>query len=269
MIGILEITSLQNPLIKDIRSLDRKKDRWEKQLFIIEGIKLIQEALASGLDLKYILYSEKLLTTNEGTKFYEDIKDEENLLKVSNQVFREISNTESPQGVIGVGKFDIREIEEITKNEKSLFIYLDGIQDPGNMGTIIRSGDAFNIGGIILGGGCVDPYNPKVVRSTMGSIFRLPLYFCNNSLEFINKMRKSNFNIISSDLDGNPLSKELLREKSIVIIGNEARGVDKDLLQISNIRVRIPMPGKAESLNAGVAASIIMYEAMQARNLEL
>lgn len=269
MIDILEITSSQNKIIKDVKSLNRRKHRWEKQLFIIEGIKLIQEALENGIELKYILYTDKLLSTSEGLRFYEKIKDERKLIKLTNQIFNEISDTETPQGIIGVARFSTKDIGEIISKDKSFLVYLDEIQDPGNMGTIIRSGDAFNIDGLILSKGCVDPYNSKVVRATMGSIFRLPLYFCHEPVDYLSQMKKNKFKIITTDLEGQTPKKDFFMEKLIIVIGNEANGVSKDIGELSDTKVKIPMLGQAESLNAGVAASIIMYEAMKARSLEL
>lgn len=269
MIKILEITSSKNKIIKEIKGLHKRKARWDSQLFIVEGIKIIEEAIRSKLDLKYIVYTEKLLEAEEAREFFDLIKDEKNLIKTTEAILKEISDTENPQGVLGLVSFEKRNLDQLFKEEGSFYLYLDELQDPGNMGTIIRSGDAFKLDGIIVGKGSVDPYNPKVVRSTMGSIFRVPLYFPQEDLEFLKRAKGEGFKLITSSLEGEDLGQLDLSSRSILVIGNEAKGAKKEIMDLSDLRTRIPMPGQAESLNAGVAASIIMYEAMKARNLEL
>ena len=162
-------------------------------------------------------------------------------------------------------EFNIRELSEIYDLDNPIILFLDGLQDPGNMGTIIRTADAFNIDGIILGQGSVDPYNLKVVRATMGSIFRVPLYICDNSLETIMGLKTRGFNLLATSLEGSLIYDSDFKGKIISVIGNEANGVSPDILKEADKCIKIPMPGNAESLNAGVAASIIMYEAMRSR----
>ncbi|MDR7870389.1 MAG: RNA methyltransferase [Tissierellaceae bacterium] len=266
---MIEISSNQNPLIKEIKSLNRKKNRWENRLFIIEGIKIIEEAIINGIKIKSIFISEKFLESKDGLVFYVELKNLHNLAKVSDPLFKSISDTENPQGILAVCEFNIRDFYEIDNLEKPSMLFLDGVQDPGNMGTIIRTADAFNMDGIILGEGCVDPYNPKVVRSTMGSIFRVPLYICKNSIESLQELKIKGFHIFATSLNGKSLYDADFDNKFLCVIGNEANGVNPKILDIAERRIKIPMPGNAESLNAGVAASIIMYEAMRSRNIYL
>lgn len=269
MIKILEITSSKNKIIKEIKGLHKRKSRWDRQLFIVEGIKIVEEAIFNEIDLKYIVYTEKLLDSEEGLRFFESIQDKKNLIKTTDGILKEIADTENPQGVIGLVSFKKRSIDHIFESGHSFFLYLDEVQDPGNMGTIIRSGDAFNLDGIIVGKGSVDPYNPKVVRSTMGSIFRVPLYFPQEDLGFLKLAKEKGIKLITTSLEGDQLDQLDFSGKFLIIIGNEAKGVKKEIVNLSDISSKIPMPGEAESLNAGVAASIMMYEAMKARNLEL
>lgn len=170
---------------------------------------------------------------------------------------------------MGVCEFNIRDFSDIDGLDNPSILFLDGIQDPGNMGTIIRSADAFNIDGIILGDGSVDPYNSKVVRATMGSIFRVPLYVCDNSIGSLESLKNKGFNILATSLDGMNIYDGDFNNKFICVIGNEANGVSPRILDMADRRIKIPMPGNAESLNAGVAASIIMYESMRSRNMQL
>lgn len=262
---MVEISSTKNPLIKEIKGLYRRRNRWQSKSFIIEGIKIIEEALENNVKLKYIIYSDRFLLNSEGESLIKNFNNKKNIIKVTESVFKEISDTENPQGVLGIAEFIERDLEEIKELKRPSLLFLDAIQDPGNMGTIIRTADAFNIDGIILGEGCVDPYNPKVVRSTMGSIFRTPIYICNNTLDCLMNIKEMGINILATSLDGELLYNGKFEDGFLCIIGNESRGVSKDILSLADNTIKIPMPGKAESLNAGVAASIIMYEAMKWR----
>lgn len=264
---MLEIKSNKNSTIKYIKSLSKKKNRWENKSFIIEGIKIIQEAIMEKKDIKNIICNDSFLSAGGNESFLKEIKDHYNIIKVEDNIFKEISYTESPQGILAVVGFDINDLDTIDTLRNPVLLFLDGVQDPGNLGTIIRSADAFEIDGIILGKGTVDPYNTKVVRSTMGSIFRTAMYFCEDSLECIKHLQKDNFQIISTSPQGETVSKYQNTGGTIFIIGNESKGVEPEIIHICDRNIKIPMPGKAESLNVGVAASIIMYENMKSKSL--
>lgn len=261
---MLQITSSKNGIIKEVKGLYKRKDRWKEGLFIIEGIKIIEEAFLNNVELKYIIISDKIKTTVEGSNFYEMIKYNKNLIHTTETIFKDISDTENSQGIIGIAKFHPTDLDELLAIDNPSIIFLDGLQDPGNLGTIIRTCDAFNLDGIILGEGSVDPYNSKVVRSTMGSIFRVPLVISNNSLETLNELKRNGIRVLSTSLEASlPLFNMDFREGFALVIGNESKGVSEEIINISDALIKIPMPGLAESLNAGVAASIIMYEAMK------
>lgn len=262
---MIEITSLKNPIIKEIKGLYRKKDRWESRLFLMEGIKIIEEAISNNINLKYIIFNKKLLSMVDGQNFYSKNTSFSSFINVPDNVFKEISDTDNPQGVLAVGEFKLNSFDNDLDYISSL-LFLDGLQDPGNMGTIIRTSDAFKLNGIILGENCVDPYNPKVVRATMGSIFRVPIYCAKNNIECFMKLKDKGFKIYATSLDGSVPNYEVdYNERYVITIGNESRGVNENILKIADQLIKIPMPGNAESLNAGVAASIIMYEAMKQR----
>lgn len=261
---MLEVTSPQNRIIKEIKSLYRRKNRWDKNLFIIEGPKIIEEALTEQIKLKYLVFGESFLENKESAYLIEMAGNYQKI-KVTDRLFEEISDTESPQGILAVATFIERRLEDICIKDQPFLVYLDQVQDPGNIGTIIRTADAFNIDGIILGKGTVDPYNPKVVRATMGSIFRVPLYFCQKGDKLLQGWKEKGLKLIATSLEGSRVDERDFRSGSLLIIGNEARGVDVQLMNQADKLVKIPMPGKAESLNASVAASILMYEAMKGR----
>ncbi|WFA09880.1 RNA methyltransferase [Tissierella sp. Yu-01] len=263
---MIQISSSKNPIIKEIKSLYRKKDRWNNKLYIIEGTKLINEAINYGIDIKYIIYTEKLLKTEEGLGFYNLLNKLRNLINIPESLFKEICDTENSQGVLAVVSFRINDTTELFSGREKFLLYLDGLQDPGNLGTIIRSADAFKADGILLSEGCVDPYNSKVVRATMGSIFRVPLYFIKDDYVFLNQLKEKNYRIYATSLEGSIPNYEITyKDNFIIVIGNESRGISDNIINLADRLIKIPMPGFAESLNAGVAASIILYEAMKQR----
>lgn len=262
-----EIQSISNPTIKGIKKLQRKKDRWDERLYLIEGVKVINEYMEYIGKPKLILISEELSTVTGGTELFNKINEyDAHLIKVPHRILKDLSDTENPQGIVAVVNFNDSEIENLIVEKNNFIIVLDGVQDPGNLGTIIRSADAFNINGIILTDNCVDLYNPKVVRGTMGSLFHIPIAIADNKLEIINNLKDRGITIYSTYLEGkNYIHKIDMTKDMAIIIGNESRGVSKELLELSDYTLKIPMYGNAESLNAAIAASVIMYEAARQR----
>ena len=264
---MIEITSMKNPIIKAIKSLYRKKERMKSGSFIIEGIKIIEEAMAHKHPMKHIVYTDKLMTTKGGPEFFQTIRAMENLIYVPENIFKEISDTENPQGVLAIARFSFEDLQGLKEKENPSLIFLDRLQDPGNMGTIIRTADAFNIDGIIITDGSVDPYNPKVVRATMGSIFRLPIYYIEDSINGLSALKDQGLMVYSTSLEESlPIYDIDYNGGFVLVIGNESTGVSDEVYALSDRLIRIAMPGKAESLNEGVAASIILYEAMKQRS---
>ncbi len=254
-----KITSNNNPLIKEVKALSRRKDRWIRKEYIIEGTKPIKEAVYEKAEIISIFYSKKLLERKEGEELFNYLKGKCKVIELEDSLFQTISSMENSQGIFAVLRFKESNLYNIRPDKP--YIYLDEIQDPGNMGTIIRSADAFSMGGLILSKGCVDPYNPKVVRASMGSIFRVDLIF-NEDLEkglclLKEKARRLVVTSLEKSID---ISEFTFLKDDIIVIGNEGRGVSKPLLELADSIIKIPMKGMAESLNAGVASSIIMYE---------
>lgn len=255
-----KITSKNNSIIKEIRSLSKKKYRWKNKLYIIEGIKLLDEALDNKVNLKHILFSQTLLDTNNGRALFKRLENHDKLIEVEDNIFTSLSDTENPQGILGLVEFEANDYKDLLNKEDIHLFYLDSVMDPGNLGTIIRSADAFNIDGIIMGEGSVDPYNPKVVRATMGSLFRVPLYFDRGNI--LKDLKSNQYKIYTTYLKGGIANHRLdYKGNYIIVIGNESTGVREEIVNISDALIKIPIPGRAESLNAGVASSILMYEA--------
>jgi TrmH family RNA methyltransferase len=263
---MIEITSPKNPKIKQIKSLYRRKVRWDMGLFIVEGIKIVEECIDNNYPLDNIIYSDELLNTNGGGEIYRKIKSHNNLIYVPNKLFKEISDTENPQGIMAIAKITKRSIEELYKLKNPLVLFLEEVQDPGNMGTIIRTADAFNIDGIIISEGSVDIYNPKVIRSTMGSIFRMPIYYIENNIETIEGLKNMGFKIFATSLEGKDYIYNIdFKNSSLILMGNESKGLSTELNILANKRIKIPILGGAESLNVAIASSIIMYEGIKQR----
>ena len=255
------ITSPQNSFIKELKALKLKKNRQEQGLFFIEGIKFVDEALKENADIVKIVISENLNQVKGGNEILSRISTMGlEIYTLPQKLFKGISDTESPQGILAVIKAKQYLLTELICNS-NFIILLDCIQDPGNLGTIIRTADAAGVTGIIISEGCVDLYNPKVLRSTMGSVFRVPIFHSNDLVDTINVLKKSGVKIYTTHLSSSTNYCELEEVENIgVVVGNEANGVSEAVVLQTDLLIKIPMPGKAESLNAAVAAGIIMFE---------
>ena len=252
------ITSKDNETIKHIRKLKEKKYRDEFGEYIVEGVKLINEAIAEKLDVKTIVICDncnKTETINQNL-MYEVAK--YSCIYVDEKVFNTITEVQNPQGILAVvGKKNKQ--EEINYNE-DVIVILDDIQDPGNLGTILRTIDSVNLSQVIISKKSGDVYNSKVIRSTMGAIFRINVIESYSLLDTIKNLKKHKFTIISTSLDTDKTIYDIQYKKVAIVIGNEANGVSKEIQEISDSKIKIPMLGKTESLNASVATGIVLYE---------
>ena len=244
------ITSKDNNLIKKIKSLSQKKYRDEYGLYIVEGIKMCEEAKKYA-KIETLIVCPELFSEFDQSK-YNGVKIEE----TNQRVFEYISETKTPQGIMALVN-----IESSKKIRDTVVFALDDIQDPGNLGTIIRTLDAFEYKDLIISQNTADPYNTKVVRSTMGGIFRLNISKVDDLKESLQEYKKNGYEIVITSLKADfNLDKHKFDKKQIIVIGNESNGVSKEIEKMADIRIKIPMPGKAESLNAAVATSIVAYE---------
>lgn len=251
--------SRDNRLIKLALKLKQKKYRDEENKFIIEGIRFVEEGIIAG-DIEHVFYSPKLLET----RGYERIMDNHpSIHQVSDSVLKEICDTENPQGVAAIVNKRHWNIEDI-KND--FFVIADGVQDPGNMGTIIRTCDAAGAGAIGIVKGSVDVYNSKTLRSTMGSIFHIPVLIYDDFKTLTEELSSKGYNIYASSLETeNYIYDCNFKEKTAVVIGNEANGIPEEHMKFCTHKVKIPMAGTAESLNAAVAGAVIIYEVIRQR----
>ena len=246
------ISSKENNIIKEVKRLKEKKYRNEK--YIIEGHKMIDEAIQEYVKIDIIIMTEEFANHNQ--KYVEKINNYKFIL-VTENVFKELTEVKTPQGILAV----VYKKEQIKIDEKADYIMaLDDVQDPGNIGTIIRTLDSANIKQLIVSRGTVDAYSPKVVRSTMGAIFRVQIIEVENLSETLNSLKQKGFDLVSTSLQTDKNIYDINYNKKVVVIGNEANGVSKEIQDASDYKVKIPMMGKTESLNASVAASIMIYE---------
>ena len=275
------ISSKDNKKIKYIRSLMEKGSiRKKDKAFVVEGIKLVDEALEYGKVLEVVcaesLYDELISGDLSGNRLLAEndknitnyVKKGSSLLVVSDTVFKSLSETKTPQGILAVAEMpdyrllDKRFLEQAyTKNGKIKLLVLEDTADPGNLGTIMRTAEAAGVTGVIMGKGTVDIFNPKVVRSTMGSIFRLPFTYAEDLKETIQKLKTQGISFYATHLKGEKSYKDIkYSDRSAIIVGNEARGLSDEVADLADTYVLIPMQGKVESLNAAVAAALMMYE---------
>lgn len=246
------IESKNNSLFKDLKKLKEKKYRMQTASYLIEGLRFVDEAFKSDVEIKYLIFTDEF--KEKHSEFLEG-KEKINQIILSNNLLKELSFTGTPQGVMAVVSMKNRDL-----SDGDIVILVDKVQDPGNMGTIIRTAHAVGAAGIITTKGTVDIYNDKTLRSTMGSIFYIPIIEDSN-LEKTLKLKEDGFRLVVSSLQGkNNFFEEDLKGKVIIAVGNEGNGISEEVYDISDVKVKIPMPGNAESLNVAVATSVMLYE---------
>lgn len=257
----MELTGLQNPLVKAAAELKQKKYRQQRGEFLAEGLRTAEEAVAFKA-VQQLFYT---VTEDERTlRLLEQAAAMQvKLVCVSEAVMKKIADTETPQGIIAVCRMQEQTLEQLLASGRMLLV-LDRVGDPGNIGTMLRTADAAGVGGIILLKGTADIYAPKTVRSSMGSLFHVPILSGVAEQEFIDNAKKAGYQLLVTALDGaDNLYQADLKGRLAFVMGNEAGGVSTTLLQQADKRVFIPMRGKAESLNVAMAAGIVMFEAMR------
>lgn len=275
------ISSKDNKKIKYLRSLlEKGSARKKNRQFIVEGIKLVDEALVYGkvceIILSESLYKEIIsggliknaLLADNGKNLIAYVNEANSTTVVSDAVFKTVSETINPQGVVAIVTMPEYEIlneeflaQTYNKTGKIKLLILEDTADPGNLGTIMRTAEAAGVTGVIMGRGTVDIFNPKAVRSTMGSIFRLPFIYVEDVRETIRELKKYGISFYAAHLKGKQSYKDVkYSDKAGILIGNEARGLSPETAELADIYIIIPMQGKVESLNAAVAAALMMYE---------
>ena len=243
-----QITSLKNAKVTLWKSLKDRKGRKETGCFLVEGRKMVEEALASAFPVEAILVDAQRM--NEFR-----LPADKPVFAMPGHVLAAVCDTKTPQGVAAVVR-----MTEMPLNGKRL-VAMDGVQDPGNVGTIIRTADAAGFDGVILSAQCADVFSPKVLRATMGSVFRMGVRVTEDLPGLLAGLVEEGASVLSSQLDGEPFYQHSpLNERFVLVIGSEGNGVTDEVKAVATHRVKLPMRGGAESLNAAVAAGIMMYE---------
>jgi TrmH family RNA methyltransferase len=281
--GMKLITSGENQIYKAAAQLKQKKYRDEKQKYLIEGPNLIREALQNGGEIELIIRSEDFREEDFrregfGTEDFGPARTGAEIAVMPPGLFSKLSDTETPQGVMAVVKKRIYTEEEFFtsfasgsgRGEASNTIVLDRLQDPGNIGTILRTADAAGYMGIILLKGTADVYSPKIVRAAAGSLFRLPILMADTPGQVVGILKRCGKKIICTAPVGDRFYYDIyLAENTAIVIGNEGNGVCEEFMKHSDLLVKIPMVGTVESLNAAVAAGVLMYESVRQRHRKL
>ena len=260
------ISSKDNELIKHIKKLKEKKYRDLNNEYIIEGTKLIKEAIEENANIKQILICDNCQNTDIIPKelMYEIAKYE--CIYVTEKIFKNISDVNTPQGILAIIEKNNKETQ--IDYSQDIIVVLDDIQDPGNLGTILRTVDSIGLTQIIVSKGTADCYNPKVVRSTMGAIFRVKIIESEDLENTLKEVKKHQFKITVSSLQTKNTIYDINYDKKVIIIGNEANGVEQKIQDIADEKIKIPMLGKTESLNASVATGIILYEYVRQKRMK-
>ena len=255
------ITSTGNAQVKELLQLQKKsKARNERNIFVVEGIKMFSEAPRNRIEKVFI--SETLFNRKKQELNLDGLKIE----ILSDKVFSHVSDTKTPQGILCIVKQKKTKLEEIFAQNPAHLMILDNLQDPGNLGTIVRTAEGAGVSGIILSKDCVDIYNPKTIRSTMGSIYRMPFLYVEDLENTIDEVKKQGIKVYAAHLQGkNNYDEENYKTGCAFLIGNEGNGLRDEIAEKADIWVKIQMHGQVESLNAAIASSILMFEVCRQR----
>ncbi|MBQ5695281.1 MAG: RNA methyltransferase [Clostridium sp.] len=251
---MIVIESKDNTLFKYTRKLKERKHRVKENKYIIEGFRLVQEAFKANCSIDYVVVNES--GKDKLDDYLSEYMDNIKIYQMRNDLFSQLSSTENTQGVIAVSNIN----NSINDINGDFYLLCDKVQDPGNLGTIIRTAHAAGVNAIILTKGTVDIYNDKTIRSTMGSIFYTPIIY-DNDLSLLKKLKDEGFSLVATSLEESKnFFDEDLSGKVILSVGNEGNGISEEIFALADKKVKIPMPGGAESLNVGIATSIILFE---------
>lgn len=259
-----QVTSRQNTLVKELRRAFQQGERTPDGHVAIESVRIIEEAIRSGLRFKAAFFRSSARQLAE--RLLPQISSQAETLLLPDEVFQSAVATESPQGVAALVRVREHTLDEVLAHPQALVVASAGIQDPGNLGTLIRSAEAFGAAGVLLGPGTVSQFNSKVVRASAGSVFRLPVI----SVEYaasLKTLRQAGVKLLAtSSHKGKPLDETELTGPVAVFIGNEGAGLPREIAQEMDEVILIPHSPRVESLNAGIAGSIVLYEAARQRS---
>ncbi len=252
------ISSKDNEFIKHIKKLKDKKERDISNEYIIEGVKLLKEAIQEKANIKQIVLCDDCEKTEAIPKdlMYEIAKYD--CIYVTTKILKLITEVNNPQGVLAI--VEKNNVSKDIDYNNDIIVALDDVQDPGNLGTILRTVDSVGLTQILVSKKTADVYNPKVVRSTMGAIFRVRIIECEDLKDTLKETKKHKFKTVVTSLQTENSMYDIDYNKKVIVIGNEANGVEEEIQNMADEKIKIPMLGKTESLNASVATGIVLYE---------
>jgi len=263
------VTSRQNTVVKDLRKAFTQSEPTSQGYIAVEGVRIIEEAIRSGLRFQAVFFSEA--GNAHANRLLPQIASNVEIMLLPDDVFASAVNTESPQGVAALVKLRPHKFEDLLEQSQStqLLLGVAGIQDPGNLGTIIRSAEAFGVRAVLLGEKTVSHFNPKAVRASAGSLFREPILRVKMA-DAIPLLKAHGMRVLAtSSHKGNPLHEADFTGAAMIVVGNEGAGVPQEILSLADELVTIPHSARVESLNAGIAASILLYEAARQRGTKI
>jgi RNA methyltransferase, TrmH family len=258
------IEGRHNALVKELRGAFAHGELTPDGYCAVEGVRILEEAIRSGLKFRAVFFNETAAGGAE--RLLSQLGAQVETLLLPDRLFASAVPSETPQGVAALVRWKEFSLEDVlARSQAGPLLAIAGVQDPGNLGTILRSAEAFGAGGVVLGEGTVSPFNPKVVRASAGSVFRLPLARAKLS-EALDRMKALGLRLVAtSSHKGTPLPEAMLLGPLVIFIGSEGAGLPRDLIAKMDEVVAIPHSPKVESLNAGVAASIVLYEVARQR----
>jgi TrmH family RNA methyltransferase len=266
--GHAKITSASNQRIRDAIRIRERRGKPGRDFFLVEGPHLVETAIKAGADIKQVFISAEFSAGKAHQGLLRLIAGSTGeILEVTDQVLGKITDTETPQGVVAVAEFRRGKLEELAVSGRDLMVILDGIQDPGNLGAIIRTADAAGADAVVLLPATCDVLMPKAVRATAGSIFHIPILHAGHDavLAWLHE-KKIPLAVTAADAARDLFRADLTGPVAIAF-GNEARGVSSRLKRSSDVSLRVPMVGRAESLNVATSAAICLYEVMRQRRI--
>lgn len=259
------ITSAANAKIKQVVQWQSKaKERRKDGVYVVEGFKMFEEAPKDKV-LEVYLAQDAEDRTREKASLWEKLE-QTGYEVVATELFRKMSDTQTPQGILTVLRKPEYHLEELLQQENPLFVVLEDLQDPGNLGTILRTGEGAGITGVIMSAQTVDIFNPKTIRATMGSVYRVPFLYVEDLGNTLQQMHAHGIHTYAAHLKGDTYYDSFsFREPTAFLIGNEGSGLKKETADLAEYYLKIPMEGQVESLNAAIATSLLMYEAHRQR----
>lgn len=261
-----QITSASNPKIKEALDIKNKRSKYKHAAFIIEGAHLVETALASGHKINAAFFTDSFRAKKDGQQILREIaKKTDEIFEVTEQIMHKLADTETPQGIIAIASYAIKNLEGIRFKSVPLIVAADGVQEPGNLGTIIRTSDAAGADAVVILKGTCDALMQKTIRATAGSIFSIPIIYTGTD-KFLEWLKLNGIMLIATALDsGISIFDAGLKNPIAFVFGNEAHGVSNEIKGKADLILKIPILGKAESLNVSASAAVCLYETVRQR----